>query len=81
MEKGFYPECQGALKELGGQEEGKMRYVGRGEARGAGRRLPLQKNDSWPLSKRHMDLCLGTSGLHSWSNERLSVSTAVISSL
>lgn len=32
MEKGFYPECQGALKELGGQEEGKMRYVGRGEA-------------------------------------------------
>ena len=80
MEKGFYPECHGALKELGGQEEGKMRCAGRGDARGAGRRLPLQNNDSWPLSKKYMDLCLGTSGLPSWSNERLSASIAVISS-
>lgn len=81
MEKDFYPECQGALKELDGQEEGKMRCVKAGKTRGAGRSLPLQNNDSWLQSKRHMDLCLGTSGLRSWSNECLSVTIAVTLSL
>lgn len=32
-------------------------------------KLTLANNDSWPPSKRHMDFCLGTSGLLSWSNE------------
>lgn len=80
MEKDFYPECQGALNDLGGQEEGKLRCVGAGEAHGAGRDLALQDNGSWPPSKRHMDLCLGTSGLHSWFNECHSVTTIVASS-
>lgn len=79
--KRFLPWMSRGLEDLGGQEEGKLRCVGAGEARGAGRDLPLQDNGSWPPSKRHMDLCLGTSGLHSWFNERHSVTIAVASSL
>lgn len=74
MEKDFYLGCQGAQKEL--------RWSGMGERwcasklkkhSGAGRVSPAQNNDPWPPRKRHMDFCLGISGLHSCSNERLSV--------
>lgn len=38
---------------------------------GAGRTSSWQNNHPWPASRRHLDCCLGTSGLDSWSNERL----------
>ena len=46
-----------------------MMHIEPEEAHGAGRTLPWQHNHPWPPRRRHMDFCLGTSGLYSWSNE------------
>lgn len=68
MEKDFYPKCQGTSKDLGSVGGERMKCT---ETEGeAGSSSPLQTMASWPPSQRHMDFCLGTSGLYSWSNEQ-----------
>lgn len=70
MEKDFYPECQRASKELGGVEGEKMMCIETKGALWGWQNVILANNDPWPPSKRHMDYCLGTSGLCSWPNEQ-----------
>ena len=70
-ERDFHPECQGAPTELGGVGGEKMMCIETKEAPCSWQKnLKLINNDPWPPSKRHMDYCLGTSGLCSWPNER-----------